>query len=135
MAADFEMAVLVVDDSRTVAQTIRRLLVQIGFKNTHEASDGAAALESLRNTKFGLVISDCNMVPMSGLELLKEVRLDPKLANLPFIIATGDSKLANVVTARKAGVDGYIVKPFSAATLKAKIDAVLAFDPERRHQV
>jgi two-component system chemotaxis response regulator CheY len=135
MATDLAMSVLVVDDSRTVAQMIRILLAQIGFKNVDEAPDGVAALEKLRSAKYGLVISDRNMVPMSGLELLKEVRLDPELANLPFIIVTGDAKLANVVTAKKAGVDGYIVKPFSAQMLKAKIDAVLAFDPERRRPI
>lgn len=125
MAVDKNMAVLIVDDYKTMLRIIRNLLRQIGFNNVDEASDGASALQKLRRDNFGLVISDWNMEPMTGLQLLKEVRADEKLRGLPFIMVTAESKTENVIAAKKAGVNNYIVKPFNAATLKTKMTAVL----------
>ncbi|MDX5361006.1 MAG: chemotaxis response regulator CheY [Alphaproteobacteria bacterium] len=125
MAADTSMPILVVDDYRTMVRIIRNLLKQIGFENVDEASDGAEALEKLKARPFGLVISDWNMAPMTGLDLLKAVRADAALSRLPFIMVTAESKADNVIAAKQAGVSNYIVKPFNAATLKAKIHAVL----------
>ncbi len=125
MAVDKNMAVLIVDDYKTMLRIIRNLLRQIGFNNVDEASDGATALQKLRRDNFGLVISDWNMEPMTGLQLLKEVRADEKLRNTPFIMVTAESKTENVIAAKKAGVNNYIVKPFNAATLKTKMTAVL----------
>ena len=104
---------------------LRKLLKQLGFDNVEEAMDGSAALQTLCDKEFGLVISDWNMEPMDGLELLKVVRADGKLKEVPFIMITAESKSENVVVAKEAGVDGYIVKPFTAATLETKIKAVL----------
>jgi two-component system chemotaxis response regulator CheY len=125
MAVDKNMAVLIVDDYKTMLRIIRNLLRQIGFNNVDEASDGATALQKLRRDTFGLVISDWNMEPMTGLQLLKEVRADEKLRGTPFIMVTAESKTENVIAAKKAGVNNYIVKPFNAATLKSKMTAVL----------
>ncbi len=125
MTVDKNMAVLIVDDYKTMLRIIRNLLRQIGFNNVDEASDGATALQKLRRDNFGLVISDWNMEPMTGLQLLKEVRADEKLRTLPFIMVTAESKTENVIAAKKAGVNNYIVKPFNAATLKTKMTAVL----------
>ena len=119
------MPVLIVDDYKTMLRIIRNLLRQIGFDNIEEAMDGGAALQKLRNKEFGLVISDWNMEPMSGLQLLKEVRLDVKLKDVPFIMITAERKTENVVAAKEAGVNDYIVKPFNAGTLESKIKAVL----------
>ena len=124
-AVDMNMPILIVDDYKTMLRIIRNLLKQLGFTNVDEATDGAAALQKLRDNDFGLVISDWNMEPMSGLELLKEVRADGKLQKTPFIMVTAESKSENVVAAKEAGVNNYIVKPFNAATLKGKLNAVL----------
>src|SRR4051794_25656741 len=124
MAVDLSMPVLVVDDYSTMIRIIRNLLKQLGFDNIDDASDGSAALNKMRGKKYGLVISDWNMEPMTGYDLLKEVRADPNLATTPFIMITAESKTENVIAAKKAGVNNYIVKPFNAATLKTKIEAV-----------
>ena len=124
MAVDMSMPVLVVDDYNTMIRIIRNLLKQIGFQDIDDAADGSAALAKMREKKYGLVISDWNMEPMTGYELLKEVRADPSLAKTPFIMVTAESKTENVIAAKKAGVSNYIVKPFNAQTLKSKIDAV-----------
>src|SRR3984885_982976 len=126
MAVDKAMNVLIVDDYKTMLRIIRNLLKQIDFNNVEEASDGADALTKLRAGNFGLVISDWNMAPMSGLELLQEVRQDSRLKFLPFIMITAESKTENVVAAKQAGVSNYIVKPFNAETLRDKIEKVLA---------
>ena len=118
--------ILIVDDYKTMLKIIRNLLKQLGFSNVDEATDGSAALRKIHNKNYGLVISDWNMEPMSGLQLLKEVRLDAKLKGLPFIMVTAESKTENVIAAKESGVNGYIVKPFTAATLKSKINTVLA---------
>ncbi len=125
MAVDLNMKVLVVDDYKTMLRIIRNLLKQLDFNNVDEASDGSAALRKLREGNFGLVVSDWNMEPMTGLQLLKEVRSDNSLKDLPFIMVTAESKTENVIAAKQAGVSNYIVKPFNAATLKSKISSVL----------
>lgn len=127
MAVDKDMNILIVDDYKTMLRIIRNLLKQLGFSNIDEASDGSAALTQLRtgSTTYGLVISDWNMEPMTGLQLLREVRADPKLKALPFIMVTAESKSENVIAAKEAGVSNYIVKPFNAETLKAKMVSVL----------
>jgi two-component system chemotaxis response regulator CheY len=124
MALDPSMPVLVVDDYKTMIRIIRNLLKQLGFINVDEASDGTAALNMMREKDYGLVISDWNMEPMTGYELLREVRADDHLSRTPFIMVTAESKTDNVIAAKKAGVNNYIVKPFNAATLKSKIDAI-----------
>jgi len=124
MALDLSMPVLVVDDYGTMIRIIRNLLKQLGFSDIDDASDGAAALAKMRAKHYGLVISDWNMEPMTGFELLREMRADPGLEQTPFIMVTAESKTDNVVAAKKAGVSNYIVKPFNAQTLKAKIEAV-----------
>ena len=124
MAIDMSMPVLVVDDYNTMIRIIRNLLSQIGFADIDEASDGSSALAKMQHKKYGLVISDWNMEPMTGYELLKQVRSDPGLGSTPFIMVTAESKTENVIAAKKAGVNNYIVKPFNAATLKTKIEAV-----------
>ena len=118
--------VLIVDDYKTMLRIIRNLLKQLDFNNVEEASDGQEALSKLRAGHFGLVISDWNMEPMTGLDLLKEVRADARLKTLPFIMITAESKTENVVAARAAGVSNYIVKPFNAETLREKIEKVMA---------
>lgn len=126
MAVDTSMRVLVVDDYATMKRIIRNLLKQLGFNNTVEASDGGEALQVLKHdNEIGLVISDWNMEPMTGLQLLEAVRSDAQLKELPFIMVTAESKTENVVTAKKAGVSNYIVKPFNAETLKGKMSSVL----------
>ncbi|MEQ1863035.1 MAG: chemotaxis response regulator CheY [Micropepsaceae bacterium] len=124
------MKVLVVDDYSTMRRIIRNLLTQIGYTEIDEASDGNDALQKLRAAHYGLVISDWNMEPMTGFDLLKQVRADDKLKTTPFIMVTAESKTENVVAAKQAGVDNYIVKPFNAATLQSKINAVL---PAKAH--
>ena len=124
-AVDMNMPILIVDDYKTMLRIIRNLLKQLGFNNVDEATDGAAALAKLRDKHYDLIISDWNMEPMSGLQLLKEVRSDNKLSALPFVMITAESKSENVVAAKQAGVTNYIVKPFNAATLKTKLNAVL----------
>ncbi|OYX14886.1 MAG: two-component system response regulator [Rhizobiales bacterium 32-66-8] len=124
MAVDLSIPVLVVDDYKTMVRIIRNLLKQIGFEDVDEASDGTEALSKLKERRYGLVISDWNMEPMTGYELLKRVRDDQDLSEIPFIMVTAESKSENVIAAKKAGVSNYIVKPFNAQTLKGKIDTV-----------
>ena len=124
MALDTSMSVLVVDDYQTMVRIIRNLLKQIGFEDVDDACDGQSALTRLKEKRYGLVISDWNMQPMSGYDLLKQVRAVDATRETPFIMVTAESKTDNVIAARKAGVNNYIVKPFNAATLKTKIEAV-----------
>ena len=126
MAVDTSMPILVVDDYNTMIRIIRNLLKQLGFEDVDDASDGSAALSRMQSKKYGLVISDWNMEPMTGYELLKEVRATPALSKTPFIMVTAESKTENVIAAKKAGVNNYIVKPFNAQTLKTKIETVFA---------
>ncbi len=126
MAVDMAMPILVVDDYKTMIRIIRNLLKQLGFDNVDEAADGQEAFQKMQGgSGFGLVISDWNMEPMTGYELLKQVRGDEKLKGTPFIMITAESKTENVIAAKRAGVNNYIVKPFNAATLKAKISSVI----------
>lgn len=115
--------VLIVDDYKTMLRVIRNLLSQIGFKNVDEATDGQMALNMMKQKKYDLVISDWNMEPMTGLDFLKAVRTAAN--NVPFIMVTAESKTENVIAAKGAGVSNYIVKPFSAETLKGKIVSVM----------
>ena len=125
MAVDLAMNVLIVDDYATMLRIVRNLLKQIGFANIEEATDGSQALQMMKTKKFGLVISDWNMEPMTGIQFLREVRQDDSLKVTPFIMVTAESKAENVAEAKKVGVSNYIVKPFNADTLKQKIASVL----------
>ena len=124
MATNSNLNVLIVDDYKTMLRIIRNLLKQIDFENVEEASDGVEALAKLQAGNFDLIISDWNMEPMTGLQLLQHVRADPKLKSTPFIMVTAESKTENVIVAKQAGVSNYIVKPFNAQTLKSKIETV-----------
>ncbi len=125
MAIDKNMQILVVDDYQTMLRIVKNLLKQLGFTNVEVAMDGRDALNQLQSSKFDFIISDWNMVPMTGIELLKEVRGDEKLKHIPFIMITAESKTENVIAAQQAGVSNYIVKPFNAETLKGKMASVL----------
>ncbi len=129
MAVDLTVPVLVVDDYNTMVRIIRNLLRQLGFEHIDDANDGNEALDKMRQRRYGLVISDWNMEPMTGYDLLQQVRSDPGLATTPFIMVTAESKTENVIAAKKAGVSNYIVKPFNAQTLKSKIECGV---PRRR---
>jgi two-component system chemotaxis response regulator CheY len=129
MAADVSMSILIVDDYNTMIRIIRNLLKQLGFDNVDDATDGTAALAKMREKQYGLVISDWNMTPMTGYDLLREIRADPALSATRFIMVTAESKTDNVIAAKKAGVDNYIVKPFNAQTLQHKIHSVFPDTP------
>ena len=116
-------AVLIVDDYKTMLRVIGSLLGQLGFRNIDEATDGQMALERMKAKKYDLIISDWNMEPMSGFEFLKTVRASGN--QIPFILVTAESKTENVIAAKQAGVNNYIVKPFSSETLKTKIVSVV----------
>jgi two-component system chemotaxis response regulator CheY len=118
------MPVLVVDDHRSMIAILRSLLKQIGFEDIDEATTGAEALRKLGERHHALVVSDWYMEPMSGYDLLKEIRADAELAATRFVMVTAESKTENVLAAKKAGVDNYVVKPFNAQTLRAKINAI-----------
>ena len=119
------MCVLIVDDQQSMRGICKFILNQLGFKNVIEAKSGRDALMKLESANVDLIISDWNMEPMTGYEFLKEVRADNQLKDTPFIMVTAESKTDNVIAAKKAGVNNYIVKPFNAATLKTKLVAVL----------
>jgi len=125
MTVDKNLKILVVDDYATMRRIIRNLLRQLDLTNVEEAQDGSSGLKVLRDAPFDLIISDWNMEPMTGLQLLKTVRSDAKLKRIPFIMVTAESKTENVVAAKQAGVSNYIVKPFNAETLKLKLESVL----------
>jgi two-component system, chemotaxis family, chemotaxis protein CheY len=121
---DLDMRVLVVDDYSPMRRLLKSLLEQLGFKAVDEASDGGTALAKLRDAPIGLVVSDWSMEPMSGLDLLREVRADRELKHVPFLMVTAKGKTEHVVAAKEAGVSGYIVKPFNADTFKKKIETL-----------
>lgn len=126
MAIDFErFRILTVDDYKTMLRIIGNLLRQLKFENIDEALDGNEALKLLKQSKYDLIISDWNMEPMNGMDLLKAVRADPQLKHIPFIMVTAESKTENVIAAKQAGVTNYIVKPFNAETLRLKLVSVL----------
>jgi two-component system chemotaxis response regulator CheY len=119
------MEILVVDDYPTMRRIIKNLLAELGFTNVSEASDGSEALKRIPGNRPGLIVSDWNMEPMTGLQLLQAVRASKESADIPFIMVTAESKTDNVIAAKNAGVNNYIVKPFNAETLRGKMSAVL----------
>ncbi|HYD19356.1 MAG TPA: response regulator [Patescibacteria group bacterium] len=123
MPVDKEMYILVVDDFYTMTQLVRGLLKSLGFSNIEEARDGAAALEKMAERRYGLIISDWNMKPMAGIDLLRAIRATGD--EVPFILITAENTVENVLEAKAAGVNGYIMKPFNAQTLKGRLVAVL----------
>jgi two-component system chemotaxis response regulator CheY len=124
MVANASMPILVVDDYKTTIRIVHSLLRQLGFDNLDEAASGEEALGKLKSKSYGLVISDWNMEPMTGYDLLKSVRGDAALSRMPFIMITAESKTENVVAAKQAGANNYIVKPFNAETLKQKMSTI-----------
>ena len=124
MSLNKNMRVFIVDDYTTMLRILRNLLRQLEINQVEEASDGDTAFQMMLKTPPELIISDWNMVPMTGLELLRKVRADARLKHIPFIMVTAESKTENVIIAKQAGVSNYIVKPFNAETLRAKITSV-----------
>jgi two-component system, chemotaxis family, chemotaxis protein CheY len=129
MAVDASMSILIVDDYNTMIRIIRNLLKQLGYLDVDDANDGTSALAKMKEKTYSLVISDWNMAPMTGYELLREIRANPDYNRTRFIMVTAESKTDNVIAAKKAGVDNYIVKPFNAQTLQHKIQAVFPDQP------
>ncbi len=125
MAVDKSMNILIADDYKTMLRIIRNMLGQLGFNNVDEVPDGMSAFHRLKETDFGLVIADWNMAPMPGLELLKKMRADEQLKSLPFIMVMAENKPDNMSTAKQAGVNNCITKPFNADTLKLNLATVL----------
>ena len=125
MAVDMDMKILIVDDYQTMLGVLRTLLRQLKFHNIDEASDGSIALEKLHQDAYDLIISDWNMEPVSGLELLRAVRSDEHLRHIPFIMITAEIKTEKVLTVKQAGVSNYIVKPFTAETFKTSLVSVI----------
>lgn len=123
-ALDKNMKILVVDDFSTMRRIIKNLLRDLGFTNIQEADDGNTALPMLQQGDFDFVVTDWNMPGMQGIDLLKEIRSDEKLAHLPILMVTAEAKREQIIQAAQAGVNGYIVKPFTAATLKEKLDKI-----------
>ena len=120
--------VLLVDDSGTIRRIIRKILGQIGIEKVEEAENGSEALEKLSSDSFRLVISDWNMAPVGGLELLRKIRSDEGLKHLPFIMVSSNDSTRDVITAKEAGASSYIIKPFTAKNLKFKIENILKID-------
>ena len=118
------MKILIVDDFSTMRRIVKNLLRDLGFENTQEADDGQTALPMLQNGDFDFLVTDWNMPGMDGLELLKAVRADERLSDMPVLMVTAEAKREQIVVAAQAGVNGYVVKPFTAATLKEKIDKI-----------
>jgi two-component system chemotaxis response regulator CheY len=118
------MKILIVDDFSTMRRIIKNLLRDLGFVNTHEADDGSTALPMLKSGGYDFLVTDWNMPGMTGIELLRAVRADPGLVNLPVLMVTAESKREQIVEAAQAGVNGYVVKPFTAATLEEKINKI-----------
>jgi two-component system chemotaxis response regulator CheY len=118
------MKILIVDDFSTMRRIVKNLLRDLGFNNTSEADDGLTALPMLKNGDFDFVVTDWNMPGMQGIDLLKNIRADEKLKHLPVLMITAEAKREQIIAAAQAGVNGYIVKPFTAGTLKEKLDKV-----------
>jgi two-component system chemotaxis response regulator CheY len=123
-ALDKNMKVLVVDDFSTMRRIVKNLLRDLGFTNIQEADDGSTALPMLQNGEFDFVVTDWNMPGMQGIDLLKAIRADARLAHIPVLLITAEAKKEQIIMAAQAGVNGYIVKPFTAGTLKTKIDKI-----------
>ncbi len=124
MALNLAMNVLIVDDYKTMVRIVRSLLQQLGFSNIDDACDGPTALAMAKSKEYGLILSDWNMAPMTGYDLLKCIRAEPTTAKTPFVLITAESKTENVMAARQAGASNYIVKPFTLAVLKQKLTSV-----------
>ncbi|WP_251978213.1 chemotaxis response regulator CheY [Salinicola avicenniae] len=122
--SDKNMSILVVDDFPTMRRIVRSLLKELGFENVEEAEDGQEALTKLRAGGFEFVVSDWNMPNLDGLEMLKEIRQDPALSSLPVLMVTAEAKKENIIAAAQAGANGYVVKPFTAATLEEKLNKI-----------
>jgi len=125
MSVDKSMNVLVGDDYKTMVRIVRNLVSELGFTNIDDAADGPTALNMIRTKEYGLILSDWNMQPMTGLELLKAVRSDDRTKRWPFVMVTAEAKAENVMAARQAGVNGYVIKPFNLPVLRQKLSAVL----------
>jgi two-component system chemotaxis response regulator CheY len=121
---DPEMSVLVVDDASAMRRIVRGILKELGFKNIREAQNGQTALDELRKQKADFVVSDWNMPVMTGIELLRAIRADESLKTTPVLMVTAEAKPENIIEAMKAGVNNYIVKPFSAQTLQEKLNKI-----------
>ena len=121
---DKNMKILIVDDFSTMRRIIKNLLRDLGFNNTHEADDGNTALPMLKNGDFEFVVTDWNMPGMQGIDLLKAIRADDKLSHLPVLMVTAEAKREQIIEAAQAGVNGYVVKPFTALALKEKIEKI-----------
>jgi two-component system chemotaxis response regulator CheY len=121
---DKNIKILIVDDFSTMRRIIKNLLRDLGYVNTAEADDGLTALPMLKSIHFDLLVTDWNMPGMQGIDLLRTVRADPALASLPVLMVTAEQKKEQIIEAAKAGVNGYIVKPFTAATLKEKLEKI-----------
>ena len=121
---DYKMKILVIDDFSTMRRIVKNILKQLGFENIEEAEDGVQAYSKLQNGGFGFVVSDWNMPNMDGIELLRKVRSDPALKDIPFLMVTAEAEKEKVVEAIKSGVNNYIVKPFTAEVLKEKMDKI-----------
>lgn len=121
---DQNIKILIVDDFSTMRRIIKNLLRELGFNNTDEAEDGDVALNKLKSHPYDFVVTDWNMPNMPGIELLRAIRKDPELKSIPVLMVTAEAKRENIVEAAEAGVNGYIVKPFNAATLKTKLDKI-----------
>jgi two-component system chemotaxis response regulator CheY len=122
--ADKNMKILVVDDFSTMRRIIRNLLKELGFTNVEEAEDGVTGLHKLRSSTFQFVVSDWNMPNMTGIEMLRAIRADAALKHLPVLMVTAEAKKENIIEAAQAGASGYVVKPFTAATLEEKLNKV-----------
>ncbi len=122
--ADPKTKFLVVDDFSTMRRIVRNLLKELGYSNVDEAEDGAMALSKLKNENFDFVISDWNMPNMDGLEMLKQIRADAAIGKLPVLMVTAEAKKENIIAAAQAGANGYVVKPFTAATLDEKLSKI-----------
>jgi len=131
MAADPKMKFLVVDDFSTMRRIIRNLLKELGYTNVDEAEDGAQALSKLKNDKYDFVVSDWNMPNMDGLTMLKHIRSDEVLSSIPVLMVTAEAKRENIIEAAKAGASGYVVKPFTAATLDEKLAKIFEKMPSK----
>lgn len=126
MAMDKNMKILIVDDFSTMRRIVKNLLHDLGYANTHEADDGKTAWPMLQAGDFEFVVTDWNMPGMTGIDLLKNIRGEPRLAALPVLMVTAEAQREQIIEAAKAGVNGYIIKPFTAVTLKEKLDKIFA---------
>jgi two-component system chemotaxis response regulator CheY len=124
VALDKNMKILIVDDFSTMRRIIKNLLRDLGFSNTHEADDGLTALPMLKSGDYDFLVTDWNMPGMSGIDLLRQVRADAKLSSMPVLMVTAEAKRDQIIEAAQAGVNGYVVKPFTAAALKEKIEKI-----------